>query len=30
MSRGLTVKEVEALRFERDGHRVADREWSAP
>jgi integrase len=26
MSRGLTVKEVEALRFERDGHRVADRD----
>jgi len=26
MSRGLTVKEIEALRFERDRHRVADRD----
>ena len=26
MSRGLTVKGVEALSFERDGHRVADRD----
>ena len=26
MSRGLTVKGVEAFRFERDGHRVAGRD----